>query len=200
MRFGLLADIHEEVENLRAAITTLRDAGATEFVMLGDVYETGERLEETVAVLAPFEHVGVWGNHDFGLCDEPVEFARERFSAEVLAYFARLRPSAEVGGAFFQHIEPYLDSTSLEDLWSYGSMGRLDLARSFAAVPHRRIFIGHLHRWSINTPEGRVEWDGSTRVRLDRDRRYLIVIHAVMQGFCAIFDTDRDELVPLSVL
>jgi predicted phosphodiesterase len=44
MKYGLLADIHESVEWLTAAIRHLVAAGVDELVVLGDIFETGQRL------------------------------------------------------------------------------------------------------------------------------------------------------------
>jgi hypothetical protein len=199
MRLGLLADVHEAVEHLDRAIAALRDQGISRFVVLGDVFETGQRLAPTVARLADLDGVGVWGNHDFGLCGDVAELLRRRYPAEVLTYFGTLKPWLEVDGCRFQHVEPFLDSTNLDDLWSYGGDGLLDPARSFASCPHRRIFMGHVHRWELRTPEGPVTWDGTAPIRLDAGRRYLVVIHAVQQGWCAWYDTEGDVLCPLRV-
>jgi hypothetical protein len=197
MKLGLLADIHEEVEYLRRAIEAVRSAGAERLVMLGDVFETGKRLDETVALLAAAGAGGVWGNHDFGLCREVGETARQLVSPAALGYFAQLQPQLEIDGCLFKHIEPYLDAENLLDLWSYGGAGRLDLPRSFASVPHRRIFMGHLHRWQLATPAEVLPWNGSGPVHLDEQTRYLVVMHAVQQGWCAVFDTVRGELMPI---
>src|SRR5947208_2163570 len=70
MRLGLLADIHEEVDLLRLALDRFRHEAVDQVVVLGDVAETGERLTETTLLLAGAGAVGVWGNHDFGLCRE----------------------------------------------------------------------------------------------------------------------------------
>jgi predicted phosphodiesterase len=50
VRLGLLADIHEAVEPLAAAVRELKARRVEAFVMLGDVLEAGERAEETVAL------------------------------------------------------------------------------------------------------------------------------------------------------
>src|SRR5262245_44157083 len=70
MRLGLLSDIHEAVEPLRSAVHELKARRVDGFVMLGDVLEAGERVEETVAILAPLPGIGVWGSHDMGMCGE----------------------------------------------------------------------------------------------------------------------------------
>lgn len=199
MRLGLLADIHEEVGYLQRAIEELRLRRIDRFVVLGDIFETGRHLEETAEVLAGLDSLGVWGNHDFGLCVDVRATVRARYPARVLHYFAGLRPALELGGCYFQHIEPYLDPGKLDDLWSYGGGAELNPAASFGSVPHRRVFMGHLHRWRLVTPQGTLGWDGSIAVRLDTSTRYLAVLHAVQQGWCALFDTEQDELTPIRV-
>src|SRR5260370_6507579 len=73
MKLGLLADIHENTRQLQKAIAVLQQHGAERFVVLGDVFEMGKRIEQTVRLLQEVEAVGVWGNHDVGLCSDPDE-------------------------------------------------------------------------------------------------------------------------------
>ena len=80
MKLGILADIHEHVEELRRAIDVLSRHGSDRFVVLGDVFETGKHIEETVRLLRDAGAVGVWGNHDFGVCCQPDDRTRQRFS------------------------------------------------------------------------------------------------------------------------
>jgi hypothetical protein len=86
----------------------------------------------------------------------------------------------------------------VEDLWSFH--GPPDspekLARSFAATRQRVLFIGHLHRWLLGTPDGLLPWRGDRPVRLDAAKRHLVVIHAVWDGRFALFDTKTGELTP----
>jgi hypothetical protein len=97
----------------------------------------------------------------------------------------------------FTHVEPWLDPHKIEDLWYFD--GTPDspekLARSFVAVPHRVLFIGHLHRWLLGTPEGLLPWRGVNRVNLDPQNRYLVVVHAVWAGKCALFDIQTNDLI-----
>jgi len=199
MRLGLLADIHEEVELLRRAVDALTSQGVSQFVVLGDIFDTGKSIDATVAALSQLNSVGVWGNHDFGLCRDVSEETRRRYSPEVLDYFARLEPWIELGASRFQHIEPFLDSEQLEDLWSYGGDSCLDPALSFKACRHSRIFMGHLHRWSLMTPRSVVSWSEREPLRMAPDERYLVVVHAVQQGWCAWYDYEEDVLCRIQV-
>jgi len=51
MRIGILADIHENLPHLQWAIDVLRGQKADLLVVLGDVFELGHRLQETVDLL-----------------------------------------------------------------------------------------------------------------------------------------------------
>ena len=119
MRLGILADIHEQVEELRNAIAVLQNEDADRFVILGDVFETGQQIEETVQLLQDVDAAGVWGNHDFGLCSDPSEQIRNRFSTQVLDFMGRLKPRLEIDGCLFTHLEPWLDPQKIEDLWYF---------------------------------------------------------------------------------
>jgi hypothetical protein len=69
--------------------------------------------------------------------------------------------------------------------------------RSFAAVDQRLLFIGHYHRWWAGTSDGRLEWDGDGPLVFDANRRYFVVVNAVLGGWCAWLDTDARLLLPL---
>ena len=198
MKLGLLADIHEQTKQLRTAIAVLQQHGAERFVVLGDVFELGKRMEETVALLQQVQAVGVWGNHDIGLCFDPDEKVCQRYSAAVLSFMGSLQPRLEIDGCLFTHVEPWLDPHKIEDLWYFDGPpdSKEKLARSFAAVPHRIMFIGHMHRWLLGTPNGLMPWRGERPLLLDGRERYLVAVHAVWDGKCALFDTQTNELVP----
>jgi predicted phosphodiesterase len=95
MKLGLLADIHEHTRELQKAIAVLQHHGAERFVVLGDVFEMGERIEQTVRLLQEVQAVGVWGNHDVGLCFHPDEEVCKRYSASVLDFIGKLQPPGD---------------------------------------------------------------------------------------------------------
>jgi len=201
MKLGILADIHESLTNLRWAINVPCEQGADHLVVLGDVFELGHRLKETVDLIAETGAVGVWGNHDFGLCrDNPRPEDRERYGERVLAFMGSLQPRLEIEGCLFMHIEPWLNPEKLEDLWYFDGAPETteQAARSFAAVPNRLIFVGHYHRWLLATAEGLRSWNGNGPIVLNDERRYLVVVHAVCDGRCALFDTGTSELIPFA--
>lgn len=202
MRIGIVADIHEAIEPLRRALTEFRRRGVDQVVSLGDACDTllpETRASELVALLWESRAVGVWGNHDFGLCYEVPDSVRQRSAPDVLEFMATMQPYLVVDGCRFSHVEPWLDPYKLEDLWYFEGLPDTaeQVKRSFEAVPERCLFIGHLHRWLVMSPEGQVAWDGLQPLKLNGESRYLIVVAPVVYGWCAIFDTANSQLTPI---
>jgi hypothetical protein len=200
MRIGILADIHENTTALGNALDRLASEGAERLVVLGDVLSFGKNARETTAMLARAGAGGVWGNHDIGMCLSPSERLRERYGPEVMAYMGALQPRLEVEDCLFTHVDPWLDPTDPMQIWHFEAFPDAPgaAARSFAAVPHRLMFVGHYHRWRVITPDGPLSWAGEGPVTL-AEGRYLVVVHAVMQGYCALLDTHTSVLTPLEV-
>jgi predicted phosphodiesterase len=63
MQLGILADIHEDVPKLSLALHHFRQQGVEQVVLLGDIFDMGRHLHETVGLLVEARVVGVWGNH-----------------------------------------------------------------------------------------------------------------------------------------
>jgi predicted phosphodiesterase len=201
MRLGLLADIHEAVEPLREALGLFERLGVDEVVHLGDVCRMHRRLDETVELLARANVPGVWGNHDYGLCQEPGEEMRSRFSPRILDYMRTLKPTLVREDCLFTHVEPWLDANDLLQLWYFDGPPETPdaLARCFDAVGQRVLFSGHVHTWFLAGQAGRIPWDGKTAVRLAPPGRYVVILHALVEGYCSVYDTATGDLVPYTL-
>ncbi|MCI0462341.1 MAG: metallophosphoesterase [Gemmataceae bacterium] len=197
MRIGILADIHEDVEALRLALERLRQGGAEQFVVLGDVFDTGKRVQQAVALLAEAGAVGVWGNHELGLCHEPEPGVRRRYAGPVLDYLATLRPRLELHGCLFTHGLPCWDATD-PAVYYLGARPEEPeaIAQAVAAGGEEITFVGHFHRWLAVMPGGCLPWAGATPLHLRRGERWLVVVAAVCDGWCALFDTESRVLEP----
>jgi hypothetical protein len=62
------------------------------------------------------------------------------------------------------------------------------------------MFIGHFHRWFAATPNGCLSWDGTEPIAFEPGERYFVVVHAVADGWYAIFDDATNVLTPMAVL
>ena len=105
MRIRILADIHESLTNLRWAIDVLREQGADRFVVLGDVFELGHRLKETVDLLADARLVAKRNSSELvsGLCAGSGNAAKPRRPKKPLSItdflsVYRVEPGDRMGG------------------------------------------------------------------------------------------------------
>ena len=201
MRIGLLADIHENVDRLAQAIARCRQEGVDRLLTLGDLFETGARFAETVDLLRDADVHGVWGNHEFGLFAGRGDSVERLFDWRSLDYMRRLEARMEVEGVLLSHVLPCLDPTDVTQPWYVERLPETAQAAApnFEAYPNRRMLVGHFHRWRIVTPEGALDWAGDRLFRFDRDQRYLIVVAAVCDGWCAIYDTEADAITPIEL-
>ena len=201
MRIGIVTDIHDETALLAAALAALRAERVDAIVSLGDASDTHGRWQDlggVAALLKEYGAIGVWGNHDFGLCRDVSDETRAKFPAAALDYMATMRPRLELGGCHFTHVEPWLNPEVIEDLWCFDGRPEDDerYPKSFAAIPHRAAFMGHFHRWLALTETGRVEWDGTAPLHFEPEKRYLVVVAPLFRGEFAVLDTDRWVLEP----
>jgi hypothetical protein len=204
VKLGLITDIHEHVPELERALAEFDRRGVERILCIGDVVERGHRLAETVAILAKRKIAGVWGNHDFGLCSHPsaqVSRRRQQFVGPVLEYFATYQPFLEIEDCWLSHVEPWRDLNDVMGLWYFDGIPDTPAkaARSFDACRQRVMFTGHMHRWLIARRDGVMPWDGATPIKLDPSERYLVVVAAVCEGWCAMYDTQSFELTPISL-
>jgi predicted phosphodiesterase len=197
MKIGILADIHERLDGLRAAIETFRQRRVDRIVLLGDVFDTGTSIHETIAMLREINVVGVWGNHELGLCHNPAAELIAQYGTGTVEFFGQLKAHFELEDILFCHGIPTWDATD-PAIYYLGDTPRDpgSLLPVFATFPHRIFFIGHYHQWHLATAHGSLEWDGSRPITLNPSERYFVVVHAVLDGWCALFDTKTGELEP----
>lgn len=200
MRLGLIADIHEAVDELAAALDVLRSEGADSYIVLGDIFEMGERIEETVELLSETGAQGVWGNHDFGFCVDADDEVMAKYSSNVRGLLGSLKPSLEIDDCFFSHVEPWLDPHRLEDLWYYDGVFETDeqIARCFEAGKGRVFFMGHYHSRRLANTKGLLDWDEMHPYTLSPPERFLVVVGAVCEGRFALYDTETCVLSALT--
>jgi predicted MPP superfamily phosphohydrolase len=199
MKLGLLADIHEHVEHLKSALENFQRAGVDQVVVIGDVFDRGPGLAETCQLLKDAGAVGVWGNHDYGLCAAQDEVMHRNYGPQVLEYLATFQPKLNLAGCYFSHVEPWLDPHRIEDLWYFEGLPETQdkLDRIFQAGSQRLMFAGHYHCWLLATPDGLNDWQGQAPISL-AEGRYFIVIGALCHGRSAIFDTETSLLLPFN--
>lgn len=201
MRIGIITDVHDDTERLARALAALRADNVDAIVSLGDTSDLHGRWQNVsgvAALLKQYGVVGVWGNHDHGLCRDVSDDAKAKFDANSLAYMATMQPRLVLADCHFSHVEPWLNPEKVEDLWLCSGLPDVPerLAKSFAAFTQRVAFTGHFHHWRAMDESGRLDWDGTTPLRFESDKRYLVVVGPLFAGAFAVVDTDSQLLTP----
>jgi len=203
MRLGLVTDIHSHVAELAQAVRLFRDHGVEQVVSIGDAIDAfGHRdgAADVVRLLESSNAVGVWGNHDFGLCRDDSGKQLGRLGLLASKFLEGVRPAMEIDGCYFSHKDASVDPNDVMQLWSIEDDPLDLLSRAMAglaAAPHGRQFVGHYHQWWVAASRGHINWDGSAPLLLQPEERYFVVMNAVFQGWCAVLDTNAGILQPL---
>lgn len=208
--YGLLGDVHGNLEALEAVLHVLAGRGVSRLVCLGDLIGFGADPNECVAALRARDALSIAGNHDligvrrlgFSRCAPRVAYAlrrtRRALSAGTVAYLAGLPLEAtlEEGVLLFHgglgEPERYLTTEGLV---------RKEAARVRASRPSARLcFFGHTHEPRVYEIEGeRVrEQDRGGVVALRRDGVVMVNPGSVdasrkpgeKMAECAVFDSE----------
>jgi diadenosine tetraphosphatase ApaH/serine/threonine PP2A family protein phosphatase len=153
MRLALIADVHSNLEALRACLADARRRGAEQFAFLGDLVGYGADPVACVELVAELARGGapvVMGNHDQfvlgGLCEDlsfpardAIYWTREQLDPEHRAFLSALPLALRDGTALYAHAAAHEPGS-----WIYvTSPGQA--ARSLAATDARLVFLGHVH-------------------------------------------------------
>jgi predicted phosphodiesterase len=155
MRYGVLADVHGNLDALRPVLRALERHGVDRYLVAGDLVGYGPYPNECVAALAALPATCVAGNHDLialgALSDRHcIELARRslRWTQQVLgdderAFLAALPPTATAGGGVI------VAHGSLDDPQEYTSTREQALAQ-LERIEDRDdaqiLVLGHTHR------------------------------------------------------
>jgi diadenosine tetraphosphatase ApaH/serine/threonine PP2A family protein phosphatase len=188
VRYGVVSDVHSNIEALDAVFASLRDDDA--LLCLGDIVGYGPNPNECVEKIRARATATVLGNHDVAAIDnfglayfnpaarEAMRWTQTVLSAENLAwldslgYEFRMPEFLLVHGAPVNYFEYVLDKAAA--------------ARAFAATDAPVIFIGHTHIAEVYAlqPDGRVEHkhlQQGGEIVLEDGLRYLINVGSVGQ-------------------
>jgi predicted phosphodiesterase len=155
MRYGVLADVHGNLDALRVVLRAIEREGVDGYLVAGDLVGYGPYPNESVAAVAELSATCVAGNHDLialgvlsdGRCIElaqrSLRWTREVLGADERAFLAALpRVATAAGGVHVAH-------GSLDDPEEYTTTGRqalAQLARVEERDPGGVLVLGHTHR------------------------------------------------------
>ncbi|MCX7806296.1 MAG: metallophosphatase family protein, partial [Planctomycetota bacterium] len=176
LMIALLADVHANLEALRAVFDDLRRRDIRRIFFLGDMVGYGPNPVETLEFMKHFEFC-LLGNHDEAVLKGPPK-SFNRYAARAALWTRRLISPDEMGikallpGEHARRAEHWRFLSSLRPARTLGEMmfvhdtpadpgsaryirNLADVAEAFAARPKERIFfVGHSHVPGIFTENG----------------------------------------------
>lgn len=156
MRYGVVSDIHGNVQALEAVTAALDRIGVDRYLCAGDLVGYGAQPNECVEMIARLEPISVAGNHDLmalgelsedragRLARRAMRWTRKVLSEDAQAYLASLPRRAEApGGVVVAHGS--LDDPEEYVLHVAQATAQLErLAREHPGA--RALVVGHTHR------------------------------------------------------
>lgn len=153
MRYGIISDIHGNIEALTASLKALEAEGVDEVVCLGDIVGYGANPEECVKLVRKTVKVSILGNHDaavagrmdysfyYDAARQALDWCKKNVSDDTLAWLSERPYSARAGDVVFCHGSPIVPE-EFEYIFTREKAKEL--------IPHEAelapvTFIGHSH-------------------------------------------------------
>ena len=211
MRYGLVSDVHGNLEALTAVLTHLDGEGYDRLIFLGDAVGYGANPNEVCDILRQRTAVSIVGNHDAAVAgrmaiDGYYEAARHalvwcqtQMTPANLGWLAELPYKVEEGTVAFCHGAPVVPEV-FDYLFAVDQVQ--DLLPAFASL-QATTFIGHSHlALSFSLTQDEVQAMVVPRLHCDAAHKFIITVGSVGQprdrdprACCGIFDTETATFI-----
>lgn len=212
MRYGIISDIHSNLEALSTVVEKLKGENIDKYLCLGDIVGYGSDPEPCCQIVRELEAETVLGNHDAAVSGRMdysfyYEAAKEvlAWQAEILdpkhrAWLKSLPYMIKKDGMTLVHGSPRMPEDfsyvftreHVSELWY--------IREKLAPVT----FLGHSHLvriFAMAEAQGAIEEIEETRIELQPDRKYIIAVGSVGQprdydfrASCVVYD-DQTRIV-----
>lgn len=209
MRYGIISDIHGNIEALEASLRSLDKETIDEIVCLGDVVGYGANPSECVDLVRKLTKISILGNHDaavagrmdysyyYDAARDALDWCKKELSEENISWLAERPYEVRVGNIQFCHGSPIYPE-EFEYIFTREKAKEL--------LPHREelaevTFIGHSHLtkcFALSTDEA-FNVRGSEFLLRDQ-YKYIITAGSVGQprdydprSCCCLYDAKEGE-------
>lgn len=189
MRYGLISDIHGNLEALQAVLKELEKQDVDEILCLGDIIGYGPDPEKCLQLVREHASIILAGNHDhapLGLVDvtyfnvharRAVEWTAAEISEETRTFLENCPLIHRFEQFTIVHSTP-----ANPPAWEY-ILSIDDALENFPYFDNRCCFIGHSHVPAIisQSSEQQIRVRRVNRLKLEEDHKYIINIGSVGQ-------------------
>lgn len=183
MRYGIVSDVHSNIEALHAVLAALDVEGVDTLLCLGDIVGYGPSPNECCESLRDRGCVSIAGNHDEAaatqvglelftpLAREALEWNRAVLKAEHLSMLGALPRERTIGGFDIVHGAPvYHFEYILDTLDAEAAFGRTDASLTF--VGHTHVAEVYYQDSTGRTYQQRLAHGG--RIEISPEYRYIV--------------------------
>ena len=208
MKFGILSDIHSNLEALKVVLDHAKQQECTHYVCLGDVVGYGPNPKECLAIVRSLDCPVVMGNHDEYCAGEmdltgfnpmsadAIKWTRQQLTEEERTWLRNLKYVRNIES--FTMVHATLD---LPERWAY-VFDRLAAQSSFNYQHTPVCFNGHTHVpvAFVRGPTG-IHGGLYTKIKIEVGRKYFINVGSIGQprdrnpkSSYVIFDLDNNVI------
>ncbi len=187
MRYGIIADIHGNLEGLQVVLADIKEQKCTHVVCLGDVVGYGANPKECLDIIRGMNIPVVKGNHDeyIGSSEDPegfndaaaeaVSWSRNQLTEDDRRWLRDLKYFRLV--ANFSIVHATLDAPQR---WGY-VFEKLEAAASFTYQNTQVCFFGHTHVPVAFIRDTGVRGGTYSKFRVESGKKYFVNVGSVGQ-------------------
>lgn len=183
MRYGILSDIHSNLDALNVVLHELDAAGFDQLLCLGDIVGYGPNPNECCQMMRDRNCLGIMGNHDEAaatdvgtesfnyLAAQAIDWTKAELTPENRAYLAGLPRDLVLNGFALVHGSPAAEFDYI--------IGLGDAHRAFQHVRRPLTFVGHSHIAEVYVHDNNGETyqkrlPGGGRIEITPQYQYII--------------------------
>lgn len=208
MRYGILGDIHANLEALEAVLEEMDKKGVDKYVSVGDLVGYGANPSECIKKVRDLNTTVVAGNHDFAAVDklnidffntyarESALWTRSQLSAEEKNYIKSLKLVEYCDNFTVVHSTLYSP-----ELFEYIQTS-YDAHLSFEQQTTPLSFLGHSHVPVNFFKRRNVSFNMETEVKIDESMKIMINVGSIGQprdenpdAVCVVYDSDEGKVI-----
>ena len=212
MKYGILSDIHANLEALTSVLEDARAAGVKRFICLGDIVGYNANPSECLDIIRGLSCAVVKGNHDAyasgdeipegvnGRARESLEWTRKKLSPEQLEWLEGLPMQRRIGDLEIVHASMYEPEN-----WHYVVNG-IEAILHFHFQQAQVCFYGHIHQQIYFSTEERRTNRDFEKFSIEGDDQFFINVGSVGQprsddkrAEYVIYDTKEKSIEPRKV-
>lgn len=208
MKYGIISDIHSNLEAMRAVLQALQKSGVDALLCLGDIVGYNADAKKCLDIVRGLNPVCVVGNHDLAVAGkldpshftengrQGVVFSRNQLEFSDIEYIKQLPLK-------YHHRDFELVHGSLNQPERFIYLNDITKSQdTFYLMKSKVCFVGHTHKPQIYVNQGKTAAIAATlNLSLETDARYIVNTGSVGQprdgdpraSFC-VYDTDEETI------